>query len=63
MFDVNKALEKIDFNKHGSVSVQIEQNRELVRHLKGIAERYIKKSGQHEVDLAQLFGFFKVSPR
>ncbi|GJJ73079.1 DNA polymerase alpha subunit A [Entomortierella parvispora] len=61
IFDLNKALEKVDFNKHGSVRVLIEQNRELVRQLKATAERYIKKSGQHEVDLAQLFGFFKVS--
>ena len=61
IFDLTKALEKIDFNKHGAVKVQMEQNRDLVRQLKAAADRYIRKSGQHEVDLSQLFGFFKVS--
>ncbi|KAG0046869.1 DNA-directed DNA polymerase alpha catalytic subunit pol1 [Gryganskiella cystojenkinii] len=61
IFDLTKALEKIDFNQHGAVQVQMEQNRDLVRQLKATADRYIKKSGQHEVDLSQLFSFIKVS--
>ncbi|KAG0199110.1 DNA-directed DNA polymerase alpha catalytic subunit pol1 [Mortierella sp. GBA30] len=63
IFDVNKALDKIDFEKNGAVRVQIEQNRELIRQLKACADKYIDKSARRYVDLSQLFSFVKVTAR
>ncbi|KAG0300532.1 DNA-directed DNA polymerase alpha catalytic subunit pol1 [Dissophora globulifera] len=63
IFDSNKALEKIDFDKNGAVRVQIEQNRELIRQLKACAEKYMDKSARRYVDLSHLFSFVKIATR
>ncbi|KAF9155077.1 DNA-directed DNA polymerase alpha catalytic subunit pol1 [Linnemannia schmuckeri] len=60
IFDINKALEKVDFEKNGAVRVQIEQNRELVRVLKVTVDKYIDKNARRYVDLSQLFSFVKI---
>ncbi|KAI7829018.1 DNA polymerase family B-domain-containing protein [Gamsiella multidivaricata] len=63
IFDVNKALEKIDFDKNGAVRVQIEQNRELIRQMKACADKYIDKNARRYVDLSQLFSFVQIATR
>ncbi|ORZ15507.1 DNA polymerase family B-domain-containing protein [Lobosporangium transversale] len=62
IFDTDKALSKIDFEKNGAIRVQIEQNRELIRLLKAQADKYIDKSARRFVDLSQLFSFVKITP-
>ncbi|KAF9933576.1 DNA-directed DNA polymerase alpha catalytic subunit pol1 [Mortierella alpina] len=63
IFDVNKALDKIDFEKNGAIRVQIEQNRELIGQLKACADKYIDKSARRYVDLSQLFSFVQIAAR
>ncbi|KAG0267938.1 DNA-directed DNA polymerase alpha catalytic subunit pol1 [Linnemannia exigua] len=61
IFDINKTLEKVDFEQNGAVRVQIEQNRDLVRALKVCADKYIDKNARRYVDLSQLFSFVKIA--
>ncbi|KAG9067392.1 DNA-directed DNA polymerase alpha catalytic subunit pol1 [Linnemannia hyalina] len=61
IFDINKTLEKVDFERNGVLRVQIEQNRELVRTLKATADKYIDKNARRYVDLSQLFSFVKIA--
>ncbi|KAF9100336.1 DNA-directed DNA polymerase alpha catalytic subunit pol1 [Mortierella sp. GBA35] len=61
IFDINKTLEKVDFEKNGAVRVLIEQNRELIRALKVCADKYIDKNARRYVDLSQLFSFVKIA--
>lgn len=63
IFDVSKALEKIDFDKHGAIQLQIVNNEGLIRQLKACADKYIKRNGRSVVDLAQLFSFVSIAPR
>ncbi|KAH7045436.1 DNA polymerase family B-domain-containing protein [Linnemannia elongata] len=61
IFDINKTLEKVDFERNGALRVQIEQNRELVRVLKVTADKYIDKNARRYVDLSRLFSFVKIA--
>ncbi|KAI1317643.1 DNA-directed DNA polymerase alpha catalytic subunit pol1 [Mortierella claussenii] len=63
IFDANKALEKIDYDKNGAVRVQIQQNIELIRQLKACADKYIDRNARGFVDLSQLFSFVKIAAR
>ncbi|KAF9187397.1 DNA-directed DNA polymerase alpha catalytic subunit pol1 [Haplosporangium sp. Z 767] len=61
IFDTQKVLDKVDFEKNGAIRVLIEQNRELIRQLKANADKYIDKNARRFVDLSQLFSFVKIS--
>ncbi|KAF9302281.1 DNA-directed DNA polymerase alpha catalytic subunit pol1 [Mortierella antarctica] len=65
IFDVAKTLDNMDHNLNGAgaVRTQIDQNRELLRVLKTVADKYIDKSARRFVDLSQLFSFVKISSR
>ncbi|KAF9908957.1 DNA-directed DNA polymerase alpha catalytic subunit pol1 [Linnemannia zychae] len=60
IFDINKILEKVDFEHNGAVRVQIEQNRDLIGALKQCADKYIDKNARRFVDLSELFSFVKI---
>ncbi|KAI8347087.1 DNA polymerase family B-domain-containing protein [Mortierella sp. GBAus27b] len=61
IFDSSKALKKIDFNKHEQVHDQIKKNMDVIRQLKGCADKYLEKNSRSYVDLAQLFSFVRIA--
>ncbi|KAF9984327.1 DNA-directed DNA polymerase alpha catalytic subunit pol1 [Modicella reniformis] len=62
VFDFEKGLEKIDFDRDG-VRSQILENREMIGQLKACSDKYINKSARRFVNLDQLFSFVKITSR